>query len=325
MAFDYDELNPLGSTYLADYPANEQGHRAAVLNSSNVDHYPEDGPIDSQSGFHRQLSLPPLGAKPSTVGDAGFVYTKDVDGITELFYLNEDGQDEVQLTSDGTASPDKLPLAGGTLIGALIIDGADLTVGGDLIMDSSGQIILENNVSLMSQNAAAANRAILVLDDSDITELGNAALSGTRIRVDGADTAVIEYGGTDYKIWHEGHFATTPLLQTFYESPLQAIDGANAGGFAHGIAGGTPDLWTAVLRANATDRDYASGEEIPVMAGLSPEDAGQLSSWISVNSTTSRFEWRRSNANPHIFNGTGGGTDYALDDSKWDLVYKAWY
>jgi hypothetical protein len=328
MAFDYDELNPLGSTYLADYPANEQGHRAAVLNSSNVDHYPEDGPIDSQSGFHRQLSLPPLGEDPTPVGDAGFVYTKDVDGITELFYLNEDGQDVVQLTSDGTASPDKLPLAGGTLIGGLIIEAADLTVNdGDILPTGTTLIKLLNTLYLQGRDQAdAAFRDLIGVNASDEVEIGDSQLAAlVRAYIDDVDGLKVYYSGGEETVWNTGHFDAVPLLQNAYVSPLQAIDGGNYGGFSHGIAGGTPDLWTAVLRANATDRDYASGEEIPVMAGLSPEDTGQTSSWISVNSTASRFEWRRSNSNPNIFNGTGGATDYALDDSKWDLVYKAWY
>jgi hypothetical protein len=325
MAFDYDETNPLGTTYLADYPANEQGHRAAVLNSVNVDHYPEDGPVDSQSGFHRQLSLPPLAADPTPVGDAGFVYTKDVDGITELFYLNEDDE-AVQLTSDATASPDKLPLIGGTLTGDLIIETADLTVNdGDILPTGTTLIKLLNALYLQGRDVGDANwRDLLGVNASDEVEIGDSQLAAlVRAYIDDVDGLKVYYSGGEETVWNSGHFATVPMIQTFYESPLQAIDGGNSGGLTHSISGGTPPLWTAVLRANDTDRDYSANDEIPVMAALSP--ASSTVKWLSVNSTPTRFEWRKSNAPPNIFDASGGATDYLIDEAKWDLVYKAWY
>ena len=87
MAFDYDDINPLNDAFIANYPGNERSHREAVLDSVNVDHYAEAGPsTPSQDGHHRQASLPPLVGDPTGVGDAGFIYTKSIGGITELFY-----------------------------------------------------------------------------------------------------------------------------------------------------------------------------------------------------------------------------------------------
>ena len=317
MAFDYDETNPLGTTYLADYPANEQAHRAAVLNSGTVDHYPEAGPVDAQSGFHRQLSLPPLGAKPATVGDAGFVYTKDVAGITELFYEDEDGS-EVQLTSDGTASPDKLPLAGGELTGDLTMTSADL------LMEGTSLVKLLNAKYIQGRDTGDAQwRDLIGVNSSDEVEIGDALLSAdARAYVTDVDGLLVNYGAVDKIVWNKGHFALPPIATQIYESTPEAIDATTEGGVTHGIAGGTPPLWFAVLQCTDTDQGYSTGDEIPVMHAIM--DGASTAQGFTVNSTTTRFEWRKSNSGPNTLNDGGGGSSN-LDETKWKIAFRAWY
>ncbi len=54
----------------------------------------------ANDGNHTVVSLDEQSAAPSNTADHGKLYTKDADGITELFYLDSAGN-EIQLTSGG--------------------------------------------------------------------------------------------------------------------------------------------------------------------------------------------------------------------------------
>ena len=55
---------------------------------------------DALDGVHKQLTMPEQAADPTPVAATGFVYTKDVDGGTELFYQDAAGN-VIPLTSAG--------------------------------------------------------------------------------------------------------------------------------------------------------------------------------------------------------------------------------
>jgi uncharacterized protein YbaR (Trm112 family) len=204
------------------------------------------------------------------------------------------------------------------------------TMTGDLIMDS-GNILLQGTSLLMLLNAKAIQardqgdttfRSILMVDGSDVTEVGNTSLAGgTRINAPSEDLAVVEYGGGDKKIWHEGHFATAPSFTNFYESENQAFDFTGTGAkftLAHEI-GAKPDLWLAVLVCIDAQEAYVVGDEIPVMFGLVAGAAGAIT--VAVNATN--FEWYLSDTNPNILK--SNGTSINIDDEHWELVFRAWY
>lgn len=316
MAFDYDEENPIDESYIADFPGNERDHRTDVLGSVSVDHWAEAGPATpSQDGFHKQVSMPPSALDPSSVGNAGFVYTKDVAGITELFY-EDDTPKVIQLTDDGSASPDKLPLAGGTLTGDLIMSSADVLMQGTSLMK------LLNAKYLQGRDQTDANwRNLLGIDASDYAELGDANLAGgTRLHGPDADNFLVKYGANEKKLWHEGHF-NTPLFTTMYESTPAAITAPDSGYVTHGI-GSRPNLWMALLECILTDRGYAAGDHVPLMHGqhgVSPER------WITVYQTDTRFGWEVQNSAPHIMQKGGNGSQGVLTMSKWKILFRAWY
>lgn len=68
-----------------------------------LDHYMDgvltEGAAD-QDGRHRQVTMKGLASAPTHIADTGILYTKDVDGITELHYKDDTGQ-ETQITDDG--------------------------------------------------------------------------------------------------------------------------------------------------------------------------------------------------------------------------------
>ena len=300
MAFDYDEFNPLNSSYIADFPASERGHRAAAVNSALVDHLAET------TGFHRKVSLTPLGADPSTVLNEGFVYTKDVGGITELFYMDEDGT-VTQLTDDGTASPDKLPLAGGEMVGDTTFTDADL------LMEGTSLIKLLNAKYLQARNAADdAWLDLAGVDGSDVAEFGNTS-GVSRINAANANSAVVAYGSGDKKIFHEGN---PPSSLTLVESAAQAFSLGNSGSVGH--SGGMPKLWTAVLRCISTSQSYAVGEELQI--GGNPQNSPR---GIFVSCTASAFKWRVGTDQAKVCNTTGGSAE--LVPSKWRIVFRAWF
>jgi len=93
----WDETDPADADK-AKFGAQEiRELKSDIQERMDVDHM-WDG--DTQDGEHKQLTMPEQAADPSNVADKGFVYTKDVDGITELFYEDSDGN-VTQLTSGG--------------------------------------------------------------------------------------------------------------------------------------------------------------------------------------------------------------------------------
>ena len=79
----------------------------------------------------------------------------------------------MQLTDDGSASPDKLPLAGGSMTGALIMDDADITPQGTSL------IKLLNAIALQGRDAGNADwRDLIGVDATDIVNVGDVLLAG---------------------------------------------------------------------------------------------------------------------------------------------------
>ena len=55
---------------------------------------------DTNDGAHKKVSLLEQSADPTTATNTGFLYSKDIAGVTELFY-KDSGGDVIQLTTGG--------------------------------------------------------------------------------------------------------------------------------------------------------------------------------------------------------------------------------
>jgi hypothetical protein len=303
MAFEYDEDNPTDGSYIADFPTNERLHRTAVLNSLIVDHDVEN------DGHHKKVSLDVLGAKPSLSSTSGFVYTKVEDGQTELFWL-DDQDAEVQLSDKGSASPDKVAIAGDEMTG-------------NLVMASTATLMIQNMKAILARDAGDASyRAILKVDDSDVTEVGSTVLvGGTRINSDGIDELVAYYpGGSDVKIWHAGHFATAPAFIAAYTSADQTVIDSAGGNVAHGLAA-LPTLWTAHIRCTSTNNAYDPDDVVMLSNSLFGSTPNGIATWANAT----HFGWECSNATPDMLDKGGNGANGNIDHTKWKLVFRAWY
>jgi hypothetical protein len=66
-----------------------------------VDHYSFNV---NESGWHKQATMPVLGAIPAKTAGQGVTYTKTADGASNLFYAGDANTDEYQLTRTNTAN-----------------------------------------------------------------------------------------------------------------------------------------------------------------------------------------------------------------------------
>jgi hypothetical protein len=74
-----------------------------------IDHYVyADETGHSDVGYHKQVTLPVLAADPDAVASAVRLYTKDVGGKAELFWIDEDSN-VVQITTAGALKANVVP------------------------------------------------------------------------------------------------------------------------------------------------------------------------------------------------------------------------
>ncbi len=313
MAFDFDETNPVSSSYIADFPANERAHRLAALSSASIDHDAAD------TGEHDKVSLKPLGADPSLSSTAGFCYAKVISGVTELFYMDDGGQ-VIQLTDNGSASPDKVAVAGDIMTGDLEVNDADILPTGTAL------IKLLNTLYLQGRDALDANwRDLVGVNASDEVELGDAGLAAAaRIYVDDVDGLIAYYSGAGKIVWNKGHFANAPIFTQAYESAevtFKAGSSNTEGTVVHGI-GSAPTAWSAVIRCVSTDLGYPSGAEIPINGGTMYQTPQEIT--VALLSATT-FAWKAPPNEVRILKHDGTINVSALDDTKWRIVFYAWY
>jgi hypothetical protein len=309
MAFDYDIDAPLDGSYIADFPPNARLSRTAIHGSVNYDHFAET------SGHHRQATLDARGGDPSTITTESFVYSKITGGITELFYMDDQGK-VTQLTIDGSASPDKMPLAGGEFSGDVTFTDADLLVEGTSLIKLLNAKYLQGR-----DQGDAAWRDLIGVNSSDEVEIGDASLGADgRIYVTDEDGLVVNFGSTDYIVWNKSHFASAPVATVMYESLDQTVVHSSGGNVAHNL-GFLPSLWTAHLRCTSSDNAYAVGDVVPVQQTL----YGGTPNGLSVWGNATHFGWETSNTQANILEKAGDGANANIDYGDWKLVFRGWY
>ncbi len=124
----YDTATPAGSDDPAEADDRMREIKSAVQERENVDHYwPLTGTevSDADSGKHRFISFQAPNSTPSSIDEnEARLYTKDVDSIAELHFMDE-SENEVQLTSGGisaighllTAKTEDYAITAGDLLG----------------------------------------------------------------------------------------------------------------------------------------------------------------------------------------------------------------
>lgn len=145
-SYTYDTSTPAGSDDPAEADDRMREIKAAVQERMNVDHAWQltgSAVSDANIGEHRQITFCEPNTTPSAVAaNKGILYTKDVNDIAELHYINESEQDlqlsslgnnlanDTYLTASDTAGTGSVDIVKVDVNDTIIIgDGAELAAG----------------------------------------------------------------------------------------------------------------------------------------------------------------------------------------------------
>jgi len=98
--YDWDETQPSNDDFLGDGASDNRLLELDIRERMELDHaWAED---KSWDGEHNKVTLRELASDPINEANKGYLYTKETNSVTELFWLDEDVQDNVvQFTSAG--------------------------------------------------------------------------------------------------------------------------------------------------------------------------------------------------------------------------------
>lgn len=141
--FSINEAIPGDSDLISQHPAGARTFRDVVEDYLNTDH-------DFNTGHHANVGLVEQSGNPAAVANTGFFFTKDVAGITEVFYMDSAGTVK-QITSAGTILLSALDIAINS------VDGTKLALGGDTI----GDIMAYDGTNWVRIPAGTAGQALV--------------------------------------------------------------------------------------------------------------------------------------------------------------------
>lgn len=217
----WDETKPAGTRALSlgDDDIRELKRALRERFAAGGMHFPSTD--DSNAGLFDNVKFIEQSSNPTSEANRGFLFTKDVSGITELYWMDSSGN-VIQLTSAGKILITSLFLAGETR-GDLIVRGA--SAWQRLPIGTNGQVLKSDGTdpswgtpAVGGVQSGAVNLRILSASNSTVTltadnvsvadSSGNTALSGsinktldiTASGANGLDTGS-EAASTWYYIW----------------------------------------------------------------------------------------------------------------------------
>lgn len=263
-----------------------------IRERAEIDHDWDDV---TNAGQHKKVSLQEQAADPATVANLGYVYSKDVAGITELFYMDSAGTVK-QITTNGKLS--------GT-VDSLI------TARGDWIRGSAGNVA--------EKQAKGAAGTVLQFDANDLIAAplaaANVSVASAVAPLAGANVeAVLDSAGTELaKIQGASSGGTLGAVAT----------GATT--WAHGL-GVIPSRAILKLQCINNEQDYVTGDiVIPPMGG--GDLTGFTGDWFIVslflNSINVVVGYNQSNTRLRI-NRKDGASQFEITHANWRFVIEAW-
>lgn len=126
---------------------------------------------DGDDGTHKKATLLPQGSDPTPTSSAGFVYGKDVGGVTELFYMDSNSPANVIQLTEGGVLKDVVNTASGVI---------------------SVAAILANNTYLLGKETGGTQRNLIALNSSDQVEVGD---DDNPLRMFSSDNPTIDAAG----------------------------------------------------------------------------------------------------------------------------------
>jgi len=150
----------------------------------------EDGDILLEDGY---VSLGEQAGDPSSNANTGFVYTKEVDGYTELFYLDSYGIAD-QITSQGGLNADPVTLD-------QAYDGTEGSGSGRTITADSGPV----EIDASGGSVIRADGYISLVETTDPTALGNAGSIYTKDDSDDTELFYIDNSSNVIQMTKDGY------------------------------------------------------------------------------------------------------------------------
>lgn len=202
----WDETSPADNDNISDGALEIRNFKEDVNERLSDDHEWGNTGTTNNDGMHKKVTLLEQGTDPTYIANTGFVYTKDVGGVTELFYEDSSGF-VTQLTSGG-----------------------DLTVTGMLYVEDNihlNRAASSNGLYLNVYSDYYANRGTVIFRKSHVDTLDTFVTT-----VDGEQLGLLTFkgvnsGATDWATgaWihaiQDGSAGTTyvPAHLTFWTSP----------------------------------------------------------------------------------------------------------
>lgn len=243
-----DVTNPGDTDVISAYPANERAQRVAQGVIFNQDHFDAD---DADQGKHRQVRLKDLGGDAADSAGQGTFYTKTVNAIVELFYI-DDQANITQITRGGVISNEVLnlpeqvgdpatPVASGNLYTKVLGGFAEL-----FWQDEQGNVVQltfdgEINIDLGISNliVASMSAGYYLGDVIELTSVGNAVAldwrAGQYFTLTNTETVTVSFSNEPligegvgqtimFAIQDAGNFAITLDPSTGFTVHTRAID-----------------------------------------------------------------------------------------------------
>ena len=195
----------------------------------------------AEDGAHKKVTLLEQATNPGTVANTGYLYTKDVAGVTELFWYDSAGA-IVQLTSAGVL---KGPLPAADVVGTALVESAiGTTVQGYNAEASQAEMVAGTEPALRSMSPLRVAQA-----NANVTTTANNALAGGH------------YGQT----WQAVSRAIGTTYTNSTGKPIQVKVVLTAGSNDHGFYVGA----VLVDRSSA----YGGAGMYPQLSGIVPNGA----------------------------------------------------
>jgi len=330
MAFNIDITTPADTSLISAFPLNERNNRITLEGIITNDHIEATGDHDKVGLRQRTVGG---GDQPAADGTLGFLFCEDVAGITELFY-QDDTPNPIQITSNGVLAPDKLPLAGGTMTG-------------NIVLDPSVKVTADNNNSGMRGETIVPGvyrRLIDMENATDTIRVGDQS-DVIHILCDTENNYIANYagsGGTKF-FWHSGNMGAGKGLDAdlvdgvegvaifsslvsgagqFFESAPLPDTKATGGSLPHGITG-IPRIVMGYLKCDVpTSSGYIQNDEIVVSSSLRIDEKNR--GLATGADATNVFYRIGADTFPFVGLDKATGISSTLVQGDWKVIIRAW-
>ena len=260
----------------------------------DLDHIMDDD--DNDDGLHRQITFKaPLGSDPTTATNKGFLYTKDVSSVVELFWKDESGN-VVQLTTGGALDLQKLGSALDTNAFAINESEAAAVASAattDIWATTGNTLHVTGTVTITSLGTAprvGAWRKVIFDGAPTLTHGTNLNLPGSANIATAAGDIAFVYADTttQFDVLYfkaDGKaVVSSGLPAPDFTSSEQTVTDDTVLNVAHSL-GALPSLWSIVLLCKTTEHGYSVGDEVMLFVSDNNADRNATFSVDATNMT----------------------------------------